>query len=131
MKLVRSKPSEGTPSLSVVVFVGLITLGGLVVNNAIVFVDAIQRISREQSDLKLEEVLIKAGTQRLRPILMTTLTTLIALIPMLIGQGEGSELRVPLALTLLSGLSFSTLLVLFVVPALYQLFIPRSMSTHV
>ncbi len=118
-------------SLSVVVFVGLITLGGLVVNNAIVFVDAIQRISREQSDLKLEEVLIQAGTQRLRPILMTTLTTLIALIPMLVGHGEGSELRVPLALTLLSGLSFSTLLILFVIPALYQLFISRPLSDHV
>ena len=75
----------------------------------------------------LEEVLIQAGRQRLRPILMTTLTTLIALVPMLFGQGEGSELRAPLALTLLSGLSFSTLLVLFVIPALYQLFVPRSL----
>lgn len=113
--------------LSVVVFVGLITLGGLVVNNAIVFIDAIQRIAFEQKKLLVEEVLIQAGRQRLRPILMTTLTTLIALVPMLFGQGEGSELRAPLALTLLSGLSFSTLLVLFVIPALYQLFVPRSL----
>ena len=117
--------------LSVVVFVGLITLGGLVVNNAIVFVDAIQRISFEQTNLSIEAILLNAGRQRLRPILMTTLTTLIALIPMLFGQGEGSELRAPLALTLLSGLSFSTLLVLFVIPALYQLFAARSMSPHV
>ena len=113
--------------LSVVVFVGLITLGGLVVNNAIVFIDAIQRIALEHKTLLTEEILIRAGRQRLRPILMTTLTTLIALVPMLFGQGEGSELRAPLALTLLSGLSFSTLLVLFVIPALYQLFVPRSL----
>ena len=114
---------SGTP-LSVVVFVGIITLGGVVVNNAIVFIDAVQRIRQNQPLQSIPRVLKLAGQRRLRPILMTTLTTLIGLLPMLNSSGEGAELRSPLALTLIFGLSFSTLLVLFVIPALYQLFMP-------
>lgn len=105
--------------ISVVVFVGMITLGGVVVNNAIVFLDAAERarISR----LDLPSAIMHAGERRLRPIMMTTLTTICGLIPMLLTQGEGSELRSPLALTLIFGLTSSTLLVLYVIPALYQL----------
>ena len=106
--------------LSIVVFVGLITLGGVVVNNAIVYLDAAQRFHRRGDEKSA--ALISAGRQRLRPILMTTLTTLIGLTPMLSPDGEGAELRAPLALTLMFGLASSTLLVLFVLPALYQLF---------
>jgi HAE1 family hydrophobic/amphiphilic exporter-1 len=104
--------------LSVVVFVGLITLSGVVVNNAIILIDAAQR---RRADLTLDDALVSAGRTRLRPILMTTLTTLIGLIPMLSPNGEGAELRAPLALTLIFGLSASTLLVLLVLPTLARL----------
>ena len=112
--------------LSVVVFVGMITLGGVVVNNAIVFIDATERIRQAHPNLGKHFVLKKAGERRLRPIMMTTLTTLFGLLPMYLSPGEGAELRSPLALTLMFGLSFSTLLVLFVIPALYQIFIPTN-----
>jgi HAE1 family hydrophobic/amphiphilic exporter-1 len=102
--------------LSVVVFVGVITLSGVVVNNAIVYLDAAQRAVGKGATAR--EALIEAGRARLRPILMTTLTTLIGLIPMLSPNGEGAELRAPLALTLIFGLGASTLLVLFVLPSL-------------
>ncbi len=110
--------------LSIVVFVGMITLGGVVVNNAIVFMDAVQHIHRTNPHLPKTQVLILAGERRLRPILMTTLTTLLGLTPMLVSGGEGAELRSPLALTMMFGLSFSTLLVLYILPALYLLFMP-------
>ena len=63
--------------------------------------------------------MIQAGQLRLRPILMTTLTTVLGLMPMALGFGEGAELRVPLALTLIGGLSFATVLTLFIIPAIY------------
>lgn len=108
--------------LSVVVFVGMITLSGVVVNNAIVYVDAAQRgVGR---GLQATEALIEAGKARLRPILMTTMTTLIGLIPMLSPEGEGAELRAPLALTLIFGLGISTILILFILPALSKLLAP-------
>ena len=72
--------------------------------------------------------MIQTGRQRLRPILMTSLTTLIGLIPMLSSGSEGAELRIPLALTLMFGLASSTLLVLYVIPALYQLFTGRQQT---
>jgi len=108
--------------LSVVVFVGMITLSGVVVNNAIVYVDAAQRAAAR--GLAATEALIEAGRARLRPILMTTLTTLIGLLPMLSPEGEGAELRAPLALTLIFGLGVSTLLILFVLPALSKALAP-------
>lgn len=111
--------------MSIVVFVGMITLGGVVVNNAIVFVDAAKNIQAAHPRISVKEALLQAGERRLRPILMTTLTTLIGLAPMLSGEGEGSELRGPLALTLMFGLACSTLLVLFVLPSIYVLFMPQ------
>jgi HAE1 family hydrophobic/amphiphilic exporter-1 len=108
--------------LSVVVFVGMITLSGVVVNNAIVYIDAAQRAVGR--GLGTTEALIQAGKARLRPILMTTLTTLIGLLPMLSPDGEGAELRAPLALTLIFGLGVSTLLILFVLPALSKALAP-------
>ncbi len=105
--------------LSVVVFVGLITLAGIVVNNAIVLVDYAQQL--EGRGLSVEEALIEAGATRLRPILMTTLTTVLGLLPLAIGAGEGAELRQPMAVTLIAGLICSTLLTLVVIPVLYRL----------
>jgi len=106
--------------LSVVVFIGLIMLAGIVVNNAIVLVDRINQLRQEGMD-KLTAI-NQAAQSRLRPIMMTTLTTTLGLLPMAIGIGDGSEVRAPMAITVIFGLSMSTLLTLLVIPALYALF---------
>jgi HAE1 family hydrophobic/amphiphilic exporter-1 len=90
---------------------------GIVVNNAIVLIDSINRMRR--AGLGKVEAVVRAGHVRLRPILMTTLTTVLGLIPMAIAWGEGAELRAPLAITVLFGLMMSTLLTLVVIPAAY------------
>ncbi|MCB9540881.1 MAG: efflux RND transporter permease subunit [Myxococcales bacterium] len=105
-------------SLSVVVFVGLITLAGIVVNNAIVLVDYARQLRRR--GLGVDEALIEAGLARLRPILMTTLTTVLGLVPLALDTGDGAELRRPIAITLIAGLVFSTGLTLVVIPVLYR-----------
>jgi HAE1 family hydrophobic/amphiphilic exporter-1 len=103
--------------ISVLVFLGGILLAGIVVNNAIVLVDyAGQLKARGHST---EEALALAGQVRLRPILMTTLTTVLGLIPMALGLGDGAELRTPMAITVIAGLGFSTLLTLIVIPTIY------------
>lgn len=104
-------------TVSVVVFIGLILLAGIVVNNAIVLVDLINQL-RANGKAKIEAI-IEAGGQRLRPILMTTLTTTLGLIPMAIGIGEGAEIRAPMAITVIGGLVVSTLLTLVVIPTMY------------
>ena len=105
-------------NLSIVVLIGAILLAGVVVNNAILLVDYTNRL-RRKGEAKLE-ALKKAGRVRLRPILMTTSTTVLGLLPMAIGLGEGSELRSPMALTVIAGLLTSTLLTLVLVPAVYS-----------
>lgn len=114
-------------TITVIVLIGTIMLIGIVVNNAIVLIDTINRYRLDGFE-KIESV-IRAGHIRLRPILMTTLTTVLALIPMAIDWGEGSELRVPLAVTVISGLLFSTLLTLVVIPAAYML-VPSSVRNE-
>ncbi|MCT7941866.1 efflux RND transporter permease subunit [Shewanella holmiensis] len=106
--------------LSVVVFIGLIMLAGIVVNNAIVLVDRINQLRVDGMD-KLHAI-EQAAKSRLRPILMTTLTTALGLLPMAIGMGDGSEVRAPMAITVIFGLLLSTLLTLLVIPCLYGLF---------
>lgn len=106
--------------LSVVVFIGLIMLAGIVVNNAIVLVDRINQL-RAEGVQKLEAIKV-AAKSRLRPIMMTTLTTVLGLLPMALGLGDGSEVRAPMAITVIFGLSLSTLLTLIVIPVLYALF---------
>lgn len=105
--------------ISVVVFIGLILLVGIVVNNAIVLVDRVNSLREE--GLGKRDAIILGANQRLRPILMTTLTTVLGLLPMAIGLGEASELRTPMAVTVIGGLSFSTLLTLVVIPVVYDL----------
>jgi HAE1 family hydrophobic/amphiphilic exporter-1 len=105
-------------SLSVVAFIGLIVLAGVVVNNAIVLVDYINRL-REQG-VEREAAIRQAGSARLRPILITTTTTVLGLAPLALGLGEGSEIQQPLALTVIAGLLSSTLLTLVVIPVVYQ-----------
>ena len=103
---------------SVVVFIGAIMLAGIVVNNAIVLVDCINRLHMQ--GMPREEAIRKAGRMRLRPILMTTLTTVLGLLPMALSTGEGSEVRIPMAITVISGLTCATLLTLIIVPVVYS-----------
>ena len=106
-------------TVSVVAFIGLIMLAGIVVNNAIVLVDLINQLRREGSER--DAAIIEAGRARLRPILMTTLTTTLGLLPMALGFGEGAEVRAPMAITVIGGLTVSTLLTLLVIPVVYSL----------
>jgi HAE1 family hydrophobic/amphiphilic exporter-1 len=115
-------------NVSVVVFIGLIMLAGIVVNNAIVLIDRINQL--RQSGVAKDEAIIEAAQSRLRPILMTTLTTVLGLLPMAIGLGEGSEIRTPMAVTVIFGLLFASLLTLFLIPVLYSLF-DRKRFKHV
>lgn len=107
-------------SLSMPVWLGLIMLTGIVVNNAIVLVEQIE-IEREKTGL-LNESIKKAASLRLRPILMTTLTTVFGMMPLAVGLGEGSEMLQPLAFVIVWGLSFSLFVSLILVPSLYALF---------
>ncbi|NNE43112.1 MAG: efflux RND transporter permease subunit, partial [Gemmatimonadetes bacterium] len=111
----------GTP-ISVVAGIGAIMLAGIVVNNGIVLVDRINQLRRGK--LPLGEAVRTAGAERFRPILMTTLTTVLGLLPMALGLGEGAELRAPLAITVIFGLLFATALTLLVVPVTYTLLTP-------
>jgi len=104
-------------SISIMVFIGLIILAGIVVNNAIVLVDYINIL--QARGLSKTEAIIDAGRARLRPILMTTLTTVLGLTPMALGLGEGAEIRTPMAVTVIAGLSVSMVLTLIVIPILY------------
>jgi len=106
-------------TISIVVLIGGILLAGIVVNNAILLVDYTNQL-RRRGVPKLE-ALQQAGRVRLRPILMTTATTVLGLAPMAIGLGAGSELRSPMALTVIGGLITSTALTLLLIPALYSL----------
>ncbi len=108
-------------NISVVVLIGLIMLSGIVVNNAIVLIDYVNKLRRNQSLSKIEAV-IRAGQLRFRPIMMTTATTVLGLLPMAMGLGEGSEIRSPMAITVIGGLIVSTALTLVVIPIVYTIF---------
>jgi HAE1 family hydrophobic/amphiphilic exporter-1 len=99
---------------------GVLLLGGVVVNNAIVYVDYVNQLRR--SGLDLFPALAEAGRVRLRPILMTTLTTIFGLVPMALGIGSGNEMRVPMARSVIGGLTVSTFLTLVFIPVLYAIF---------
>ena len=106
-------------NLSVVVFLGMIMLAGIVVNNAIVLVDYINTL--RSRGLERREAVITSGSVRLRPILMTTATTVLGLLPMALGLGDGAEIRTPMAVAVISGLLTSTFLTLLVIPTIYEL----------
>ncbi len=106
-------------SLSVVVLIGMILLAGIVVNNAIILIDYTNRLRAE--GLAKLDALKRAGDVRLRPILMTTATTVLGLLPMAISHGEGSELRSPMAMTVIGGLLVSTALTLVIIPVVYSI----------
>ncbi len=100
--------------------IGCIMLGGIVVNNAILLVDQAGQLRR--SGLDTDTALIEAGRRRLRPVLMTTLTTILALLPLAFGIGEGADAQAPLARAVIGGLSVSTLITLVLIPAVYSIF---------
>lgn len=104
-------------NVSIVVLIGVVLLAGIVVNNAIILVDTTNQL-RRAGTAKIE-ALRQAGRLRLRPILMTTATTVLGLLPMAIGLGAGSELRSPMAIPVIGGLITSTLLTLLVLPSVY------------
>jgi HAE1 family hydrophobic/amphiphilic exporter-1 len=98
-------------------YIGIIMLGGIAVNNAIILIDRVNQL-REAGKSK-KDAIILAGSQRIRPILMTSLTTILALLPLTIGIGESASLRSPMALAVIGGLVSSTLLTLIVIPCVY------------
>ncbi|MEO0997850.1 MAG: efflux RND transporter permease subunit, partial [Pseudomonadota bacterium] len=102
-----------------VAFIGAILLVGIVVNNGIVLIDLINHL--RAAGKSIYDAITEAAAARLRPILMTTLTTMLGLLPMAIGFGEGSEVRAPMAITVIGGLLTSTLLTLIVIPVIYSL----------
>ena len=106
--------------VTIMVFLGLIILVGIVVNNAIVLIDYINTLRGR--GVEKTEAIIEAGRARLRPIIMTALTTVVGLVPMALGIGEGAEIRAPMAITVIVGLSAATLLTLVVIPTLYYQF---------
>lgn len=106
--------------VSVVAMIGFIILVGVVVNNGIVLVDYTNQL--REKGLEVKEALLEAGKTRLRPIVMTALTTILALITMALGVGEGAEMMQPMAVTTIGGLLYATVLTLVVVPIMYYLF---------
>jgi HAE1 family hydrophobic/amphiphilic exporter-1 len=108
-------------SFSLQAYIGVIMLGGIVVSNAILLVDY-TNILRRRDGMPLRAAVETAGRTRLRPILMTTLTTILGLVPMALALGEGGELQAPLARVVIGGLAASTLVTLVLVPAVYTLF---------
>ncbi|UFJ39340.1 efflux RND transporter permease subunit [Brevibacillus humidisoli] len=109
----------GNP-LSVPALIGYILLIGIVVNNAIVLIDYVNTLRKRGEERN--EAILQAGPLRLRPILMTTLTTVLAIMPLAFGGGSGNESMAPMAIVVIFGLSFSTLITLFLIPVVYTLF---------
>ena len=105
--------------ISVIAMLGFVMLAGIIVNNGIVMVDYINQLRREGMDKK--EAIAKAAATRLRPILMTTLTTVISMFPMALGIGDGSAMMQPMAITMIGGLVYGTLMTLIVVPCIYDM----------
>ncbi|MGD9017839.1 MAG: efflux RND transporter permease subunit [Desulfobacterales bacterium] len=113
-------------TLNVQSYIGCIMLGGIVVNNAILLVDQAGRLIQE--GMPTLDALTEAGRRRLRPILMTTLTTILGLLPLALGIGEGSDAQAPLARAVVGGLTASTLITLVLIPVVYSVFHPKPKS---
>lgn len=106
-------------TLNIMALIGIIMLAGIAVNNSIILVDRINQLLKEGLDRR--EAILQAAQQRIRPILMTSLTTILALVPLTFGFGESASLRSPMALAVIGGLITSTLLTLIVIPCVYDL----------
>lgn len=110
--------------VSIIAMIGMVMLAGIIVNNGIVFVDSINQLREE--GMELQTAIVTTGKNRLRPIIMTALTTILGLLPMAIGAGMGADMAQPMALVVIGGLTYGTLLTLFVVPCIYDAFNKRS-----
>jgi HAE1 family hydrophobic/amphiphilic exporter-1 len=106
-------------SLNMMAYIGMIMLAGIAVNDSIILVDAINQLKNK--GLERQKAIIEAGQRRVRPIIMTSLTTILALLPLCFGFGEGAALRSPMALAVIGGLVTSTLLTLMVIPCVYSI----------
>jgi len=104
-------------AFNIMALIGVIMLVGIAVNDSIILVDAINQLKQE--GMKRRDAIIEAGQRRIRPIIMTSLTTILALLPLTFGFGEGASLRAPMALAVIGGLTTSTLLTLVVIPCVY------------
>ncbi len=113
--------------LSAVAYLGIIMLGGIAVNNGIVLIDFINVL--RSRGYPAYEAVVEASKTRLRPILMTSLTTILGLLPLALGIGEGAELQAPLAITVMGGLTTATFLTLVFIPALYLIVAGRAKKT--
>jgi len=106
-------------TISVPSFVGLIVLSGIILNNGIVLIDYANQLRNQGVDK--HEALVKAGFDRLRPVLITSLTTVIAMLPMAISKAEGAEMKNPIAITIIGGLLSATFFTLVIIPVVYSL----------
>jgi HAE1 family hydrophobic/amphiphilic exporter-1 len=107
-------------TVNIMGIIGMVMLAGIAVNNSIILVDRIGQL--KESGLSLTDAIAEAGQQRIRPILMTSLTTILALVPMALGFGDGASLSSPMAIAVIGGLLTSTLLSLVVIPCVYYVF---------
>ena len=105
-------------SLNIMAYIGIIMLVGIAVNDSIILVDAINQLRKEGQEIK--DAIVAAGQRRIRPIIMTSITTILALLPLTIGFGESASLRAPMALAVIGGLITSTILTLAVIPCVYM-----------
>lgn len=105
--------------ISVVALIGVVMLAGIAVNNAILLIDYIHQ--RREAGIGIRDAIIEAGRRRLRPILMTTATTILGLLPFSLGLGKGGEMRTSMGITVIGGLITSTLLTLIIIPVIYEL----------
>ncbi len=105
-------------TLNVMAYIGIIMLAGIAVNDSIILVDAINQLKRE--GMPVRDAILEAGRRRIRPIIMTSVTTILALLPLTFGFGESASLRSPMALAVTGGLVTSTILTLFVIPCVYR-----------
>ena len=115
-------------TLNVVAYIGVIMLAGIVVNQSIVLIDAVNQ-ARERG-LDKRQAILEAGRLRLRPILITKLTTVLGLLPMALGLGEGAEVRQPMAITVIGGVAISGLFTLLVIPVAYSLLDRKQFATR-
>jgi len=100
--------------------IGMVMLAGIIVNNGIVFVDSVNQFMEE--GMAMRYAIVQTGRNRLRPIVMTALTTILGLVPMALGLGMGADMAQPMALVVIGGLTYGTVLTLVVVPCIYELF---------
>jgi len=115
-------------TVNVVAYIGLIMLAGIVVNQSIVLIDAVNQARAR--GLAKDDAIVEAGRLRLRPILITKLTTILGLMPMALGLGEGAEVRAPMAITVIGGVLLTTFLTLLVIPVVYAVLDRKRYEAH-